>query len=139
MKKTGFTLIELLIVVTIIGIVASIVIVALNTARGKAANVSVKANLSNMRTQAELSYDDQNPNSYINVCDNVTVDAALDSAISAGGGSGICNDGVSGWAAAVQLKTLEGSNNTWCVDNTGVSKAINVVANPWDFSATVCP
>src|SRR3954462_4833512 len=53
----GFTLIELLVVIAIIGVLSSVVLASLNTARAKAADASVKSNLANSRAQAELIYD----------------------------------------------------------------------------------
>src|ERR1035437_4408799 len=53
----GFTLIELLVVVAIIGILASIVLGNLNSARIKGIDVAIKATMSNARAQAALFYD----------------------------------------------------------------------------------
>lgn len=66
MKKTnlknkvgGFTLIELLVVITIIGILATIVVVNLNSARGRGQDTAIKEQMSQIRAQAALYYDTQ--------------------------------------------------------------------------------
>jgi prepilin-type N-terminal cleavage/methylation domain-containing protein len=55
MNKKGFTLIELLVVIAIIGLLSSLAIVSLNSARNKANDTKVKSDLAQVRTDAEVS------------------------------------------------------------------------------------
>jgi len=58
--KKGFTLIELLVVVAIIGLLATLSIVALNTSRAKARDARRVADVKQIQTALELYYNDRN-------------------------------------------------------------------------------
>jgi type II secretion system protein G len=59
-KQKGFTLVELLVVISIIGLLASIVLVALNGARSKARDAKRIADLSQISKALELYYNANN-------------------------------------------------------------------------------
>lgn len=83
MKKgnsPAFTLIELLVVVAIIGILASIVLASLNSARDKGKAAAIKSNLRNAIAEAELSYDDNG--NYSQACTDIQ--AMLDAVTNSG-------------------------------------------------------
>ncbi len=154
MKKyinRGFTLIELLVVIAIIGILSSIVLASLNTARSKGGDAAVKGNLSGIRSQAELQYDTLG--CYANtgqtcsatvpavvtagacpaagtasIFGHTTVNAAIANAKSASQGVDACSATVGGgaWAVVVQLKEL--NTTGWCVDSTGKSKKVTLAS-----------
>lgn len=57
-KRVGFTLIELLVVIAIIGVLASVVLASVNTARAKSRDARRRADLSQLRLALELYYND---------------------------------------------------------------------------------
>jgi prepilin-type N-terminal cleavage/methylation domain-containing protein len=152
MKNTrkGFTLIELLVVIAIIGILSSVVLASLNTARGKGADASIKSNLAQIRAQAEIVYDGNTPNSYSGLCANVVVAAQTAGAASSLGGTVVnvlatagtastvvCHVDVTNAAWAVSSALKSNTANSWCVDSTGASKQITgAYLQP---SIVVCP
>jgi prepilin-type N-terminal cleavage/methylation domain-containing protein len=127
-RQQGFTLIELLVVIAIIGILSSVVLASLNTARDKGEDAAVKSNLNNIRAQAELVYDDDG--SYDGVCANANVSRAVSAA------DGACSDADAGWTATGPLST--GGN--YCVDSTGNAATTSgaVPAGDWVEGEDAC-
>jgi len=72
--KKGFTLIELLVVIAIIGILATIVLVSLNTARQKARDVRRIGDLRQIALALEMYYDDNTATGYPGDAEAATCD-----------------------------------------------------------------
>jgi len=59
-RKSGFTLIELLVVIAIIGILSSVVLASLNSARQKSRDAARISDIKQMQIALELYFDDNN-------------------------------------------------------------------------------
>jgi prepilin-type N-terminal cleavage/methylation domain-containing protein len=125
----GFTLIELLVVIAIIGILSSVVLASLTTARAKGGNAAVKEQLADTRAQAELFY--SNNGTYAGVCattgtnviGNLAVNASQD-----GSGNATtykCYADANGWSLSTPLKVAEGTSTAWCADVNAKSEGIS--------------
>jgi prepilin-type N-terminal cleavage/methylation domain-containing protein len=145
-KKSGFTLIELLVVIAIIGVLSSVVLASLNTARSKGNDAAIQANLGTVKTQATLFYGN-NGNAYDDATGTVLgdcsasdgaggifADTTVQNVIAAvdgmnGTGSIVCNSTATEYAIYSSL-TAGG----WCADSTGFSGNSAVLA----VGATAC-
>ncbi len=118
--QRGFTLIELLVVVAIIGILSSIVLVSLNSARQKGRDASAKGSVSSMRAAAEIMYD--NDGNYDNVCvaDTQTMVLMMAALRQTGGDitglEDICGSDTGSWAASIKMASVD---SHFCVDSNG--------------------
>jgi type IV pilus assembly protein PilA len=141
----GFTLIELLVVIAIIGILAATVLASLSSARGKANDAKVKAQLSNLRAAAESYYSTVGSYTAGADCTAGMFSASDTNAVSAGipalvaatnyaGQTPVCLSTGSAWAVFSTLPST--TSLAWCVDSTGASKQLSSVPGA---AVSVCP
>lgn len=120
-KEKGFTLIELLVVVAIVGILVTIILNSLNSAKDKALITRYKSQLQQFRTDAEIYNIEEN--SYDNVCfGNQSPFGRFRSDFFAnyGGGANFrffgCKDLVNDYVVLISLTNIENGYHALCID-----------------------
>ncbi len=127
-QSRGFTLIELLVVIAIIGILASVVLASLNSARDKGADAAITSTINNTRAQAALHYEDNN--NYDTFCASLTAAAA---SVNDAGGTGtwactVNNSGTDSDSYAVSGQLSNGTEY-YCVDASGSASTTAAAAS----------
>lgn len=133
-RQKGFTLIELLVVIAIIGLLATIALASLNSARTKSADASVKSNMANINAQGEIYYDGVGNGSYGDIASCETgvfadtgvaamITQALSSAATTATATCTSDQAISSQNWAITIGPLRsGADSYWCVDNSGNRK-----------------
>jgi prepilin-type N-terminal cleavage/methylation domain-containing protein len=128
MKPRAFTLIELLVVIAIIGILSSVVLASLNTARTKSQDSKVVSNMDSLSSQAVIyedtnsAYGTSNDDCSVAVFSDPTIQLALAGVAEANGGATpTCYAAETNYAVAVARPVSDNYSpptTYWCVDTS---------------------
>ena len=125
MKNKGFTLIELLVVIAIIGILSSVVLASLNTARSKGKDAAIKSQLGSLRAQMALYADGKTDVSGF-FADGQTT-PILNGILNQAGTGNLATSTTSTSTAAAANLTTSGAGS-FCVDSSGAATSTSATA-----------
>jgi len=107
--------------IAVIGILSSVVLASLSTARSRGIDAQIESSLSSLRSTAEIYYAN-NENSYSGFCEDPGTLSKLNEVEKISDTDGArsnydCNDSNSAYGLSFPLKI----GNYWCIDSTGAS------------------
>ncbi len=103
--------------IVFLGILSSIVLASLNSARGKEGDAAIRSNISSLRLNAEMYWSARGD--YQGYCDSSDVQARFDDRMIT---NAVCNDSPTAWAISVPLS----SGGYFCVDSMGKAENTTV-------------
>ena len=124
-KGAGFTLIELLVVIAIIGLLASIVLVSLNTARQKARDVRRISDLRQVALALEMYYDDNTSYPSVTGCSAANWTGTMSTVLEAGG-----------YMTKVPIDPTNSGNNVYMYATNATSAAQRYILRAYLENAT---
>ncbi|MFA6257293.1 MAG: type II secretion system protein [Candidatus Paceibacterota bacterium] len=137
-RNQGFTLIELLIVIAIIGILSTVVLAMLSSARNKGKDSSIQREMKSLQSQVAIAADDGNYNGLFDTNDQwSSPDPKIQALLTAIGELSTVHtagSGELGWAVQVQL--TNDASQYFCVDTSGNGSTSTTALSPGD---TACP
>jgi type II secretory pathway pseudopilin PulG len=120
--QSGFTLLEVLVIVTMIGLLTTIVLASLSVARNKGVDAAIWSSMENLRTKAEhVGLRTNGQANYTTICTDASIAEIITNVDQKNGGDGnndFCRGALSTWVYASQLTAR--SNTCLCFDSTGV-------------------
>lgn len=145
----GFTLIELLIVIAVLGILASLVLTAINSSRNKAYDTRIRADIGQIRWLAETAFDSQGANytnwtQYPTIQQNLTIllediDKNYNDAPGAPYVTALRESQITDYCISAPLRNEPGKY--YCIDNSGVFKTTTAACpnNAAGGAPLLCP
>jgi type IV pilus assembly protein PilA len=138
-SSKGFTLIELLVVIAIIGILAGMVVVNMSSAPNAAKDATVKAYMSQIKSNAAIQYAISASNNYTGLTtlsDYITLKGKLDSQAAT---TSVFTSSTDNKKYCMYAKLNVPTTATyWCIDSSGDSRAITSVTNCTTAASSTC-